>query len=235
MKNPTHSHHMESGEYVPWNLSDVLFAYVFIFVLSIIFAGTLIYSGLDFDMNVFAATLQILLSFSTLGVVYFIITQKYHSSFTKSLGLSLGMVKSAASLGIFVTAIIILVTTIITLIFSLFAGTEPQNPYIEMSEERLRWLTILALFLAPVVEEVFFRGFMQPAITKITGPFLGILITAVIFGVSHTQYLDYSIALISVTMIGVILGITKYQTGSIMPGIFAHFFNNLLALTYIMS
>ncbi|OGI03145.1 MAG: hypothetical protein A2Y25_08290 [Candidatus Melainabacteria bacterium GWF2_37_15] len=85
------------------------------------------------------------------------------------------------------------------------------------------------------MEEIFFRGFMQPAISKLAGPFFGILITALIFGISHTQYLDYSTAIFSVTAIGLILGITKYKTGSVMPGIFAHFFNNLLAVVFIMS
>ncbi|MCK5176638.1 MAG: CPBP family intramembrane metalloprotease, partial [Candidatus Aenigmarchaeota archaeon] len=55
------------------------------------------------------------------------------------------------------------------------------------------------------------------------------------FGLSHTQYIDYGAAIFSVTGIGLILGITKYKTGSVMPGIFAHFFNNLLAVIYLVT
>jgi len=237
MKNPSHIQHIETRheQYVPWTIFDVFFSYVFIFALSIIFAGIMLYAGMDINMNFFLVVLQILLSFSTLAIVYLIVTKKYQVPFSEAFGLSLNRLPSSISLGIFATAIIILTTTFISVIFSQFTGTEPKNPYMEMPEDRLRWITILAVFFAPIVEEIFFRGFMQPAISKLAGPFFGILITALIFGISHTQYLDYSTAIFSVTAIGLILGITKYKTGSVMPGIFAHFFNNLLAVVFIMS
>jgi len=237
MKNDLHSRYIEAGhdEYVPWGIVDVFFSYVFIFALSIIFAGVMFYVGLDFNMNFFSVVLQVLLSVSTFVIVYVIVTQKYKVPFNEAFGFSADRIPGSVSQGIFVTALIIISTTIISILFSKLSGAEPINPYRSMSEERFKWLTILALFFAPVVEEIFFRGFMQPAISKIVGSFLGIFITAVIFGISHTQYLDYSTAIFSVTVIGLILGITKYKTGSVMPGIFAHFFNNLLAVVYLAS
>ncbi len=237
MKNNIQAHHLETrhDEYVPWGIIDVLFSYMFIFALSIIFAGLMFQAGLDFNMNYFVVVLQILLSLSTLAIVYLIVTKKYNISFSEAFGLSMDKIPSSISLGIFVTALIIISTTFISVMFSEMTGDAPANPYKSMPEERFKWITILAIFFAPVVEEIFFRGFMQPAISKITGPFLGILVTAIIFGVSHTQYLDYNTAIFSVTAIGLILGITKYRTGSVMPGIFAHFFNNLLAVIYLVS
>lgn len=235
MNNPDHRQHITTSQedYVPWNLLDVFFCYVLIFGLSIIFAGTLLLAGADVNMNLFVIVMQLLLSFSTLGIVYLIITKKYKTSFNEALGLSLKNIRTSLSLGIIITASIIITTSFISLIFSEFAAAPEQNPYMEMSQERLKLITILAIFIAPIVEEIFFRGFMQPAISKLTGPFLGIVITALIFAVSHTQYLEYSTALYSVTAIGIILGVTRYKTGSVMPGIFAHFFNNLLAVAVI--
>ena len=237
MKNLSHEHYIEIKHdvYVPWGIFDVIFSYIFIFILSIIFAGSLLYAGLDVNMVLFSIILQILLSFSALIVIYLIVTKKYDISFARAFGLSFENLRPSLNTGIFVTAIIIITTTFISMVFYFFTGIEPRNPYIEMTEQKLKWLTILAIFLAPIVEEIFFRGFMQPAISKLTGPFLGIIITALIFGASHTQYIDYSAAIFSVTAIGLILGITKYYTGSVMPGIFAHLFNNVLAILYIVT
>lgn len=237
MKNPGSEQHIETrhDEYVPWNIMDVFFSYVFIFALTIIFAGAMFYLGLDFNMNYFTIILQILISLSTLAIIYLIVTKKYKVPFYEAFGLSFEKVHAAAGLGVFITAIIILSTTFISYFFSQTTGVEPTNPYKDIPIERFRWLTFLAIFSAPIVEEIFFRGFMQPAISRLAGPFLGIIITALIFGISHTQYLDHTTAIFSVTTIGLILGIAKYRTGSVMPGIFAHFFNNLLAVVFIVS
>lgn len=237
MNNPIQPHQIitKHEEYVPWTIFDVFFTYVLIFSLSVIMAGVMLYTGFDINMNFFTIVLQILLSLSTLTIVYLIVTQKYKVPFAEAFGLSFDKIHASVSLGLFITAIIILSTTFISVMFSQFTGVEPKNPYIDMPEEKFKWLTILAIFFAPVVEEIFFRGFMQPAISKIAGPFFGILITAMIFGISHTQYLDYATAIFSVTTIGLILGIVKYKTGSVMPGIFAHLFNNLLAVIYIVT
>jgi len=40
-----------------------------------------------------------------------------------------------------------------------------------MPAEKLRIISLLAVFIAPVVEEIFFRGFMQPALVKNLGMF----------------------------------------------------------------
>ena len=104
-----------------------------------------------------------------------------------------------------------------------------------MTEDKLRAVVFLAVFIAPFIEEIFFRGFMQSALIKTFGAMPGILLTALIFGVSHTQYFDYNSALFAVTAIGLILGITKYYTGSVIPGMFAHLFNNLIASLSILS
>lgn len=225
----------KNEEHVPWGVFDVIFSYILIFALSIIFAGSMLLAGLDENMNFFLVMLQITLSLSTLAIVYLIVTKKYKIPFSEAFGLSYSRIHSSLNIGIFITAIIILTTTLISLLFSGLTGADSGNPYSGFTEERLRWLSILSIFFAPIVEEIFFRGFMQPAISKLLGSFFGIILTAIIFGVSHTQYLEYNAAIFSVTAIGLILGVARYKTGSVMPGIFAHFFNNLLAIIYLLK
>ncbi len=223
-------------ENVPWQISDVIFTYVLIFVISLIFIGILLHLSLDINIGLFTAFLQLSISFATLGIVYFIVTLKYQVPFKEAFGIYFHKTPYFFKQGILAIAAIIISTTIIGLVFSQFtSGLEKHSPYSSMPEDKIRAIIFLAIFIAPIIEEIFFRGFMQPALVKTVGAFPGILITALIFGVSHTQYLEYNIALISVTTIGIILGVTKYYSNSVMPGIFAHLLNNLIAAITLFS
>lgn len=237
MENQQYTYHSEiqNESDVPWGISDVVFVYLCIFILSIIFAGTMLYVNLDIDRNIYSIVFQTLLSLSILALVYIIVTKRYNTPFKEAFGISFSKLPGFVNQGVIVTAIIIVATTLIGLIFSQFVDSPERNPYMDMPVDRFRWFTLLAIFFAPIVEEIFFRGFMQPALVKKTSVFWGILITALIFGISHTQYLDFGAAMISVTVIGLILGIARHKTGSVMPGIFAHFFNNILAVVYILT
>ncbi|HSA07029.1 MAG TPA: type II CAAX endopeptidase family protein [Candidatus Gastranaerophilales bacterium] len=236
MEKPEYAYYedIKSNSSAPWKISDVIFIYFCIFILSMIFMGSMLYANININANTYSIIFQALLSLSILVLIYLIVTQKYNMSFKDAFGIYFEKMPIFMRQGIIVTAIMVGTTTLIGLAFSLFTGIESGNPYSEMPIEKFRWLTFLALFFAPIVEEFFFRGFMQPAIIKKTGVFSGILITALIFGLSHFQYMDYTAAIISVTAIGLILGIVRYKTGSVMPGIFAHFFNNLLAIAHIL-
>jgi len=222
-------------EHVPWKISDVIFAYVLVFVVSLIFVGIFLYASLDMNIGLFTALLQIAVSLATLGIVYAVVTIKYQIPFKEAFGIYFHKTPYFFKQGILAAIAIILCTTLISFTFSHFGEVSKQNPYTLMPEDKIKAIIFLAIFIAPIIEEIFFRGFMQPALVKTLGAFPGILITALIFGVSHSQYLDYNAALVAVTTIGLILGITKYYTGSVMPGIFAHLFNNLLAAISLLS
>lgn len=220
---------VKNDSQVPWKISDVIFAYVFIFAFLIFATGILFLFNVDVNTSLFPAILQIILSFTTLSMIYLIVTQKYHISFLKAFGISVNKIPTHFIQGVMISFILILSTTLVSYMFLQFAGIPKQNPYVNVPAEKLRMISFLAVFLAPFVEELFFRGFMQPTLVKSLGAFGGIFVTALIFGFSHAQYFDYSVALAAVTVIGLVLGVTRYYTGSIMPGIFAHLLNNLFA------
>lgn len=222
-------------ESLPWNIPDVIYTYVLIFVVSLIFMGILLYASLDINIGLFTALLQLCISAVTLILVYSFVTIKYDIPFKDAFGIHFHKIPFFFKQGIVSAGAIFLSTTIISFIFSEFGPAARQNPYMSMPEDKIRAIIFLAVFIAPIIEEIFFRGFMQPALIKAMGAFPGIVITALIFGVSHTQYLEYNAALVAVTTIGLILGVTKYYTNSVIPGIFAHLLNNLLAAISLLS
>lgn len=220
---------MMKEEQVPWSLIDVIFTYVFIFALSVFAVGLLLMTGIDANISLFPAVLQVLLSVITISIIFLIVSKKYKIPITNAFGFSAKLFPSHFVQGIAVSFILVISTSLVSYFFTEIIGVTRQNPYINMSAEKMRIISIMAVMLAPSVEEIFFRGYMQPALVKSFGIFGGIFLTALIFGLSHSQYLDYSTALVAVTVIGLILGITRHYTNSVVPGIVAHLFNNFFA------
>lgn len=227
--------HTRLDEQMPWKISDVIFTYVFIFVLSLIIVGGLMYASFDVNVGIFTALLQIFISLVTLTIIYYFVVIKYEVPIKEAFGLYFDKIPYFLKSGAFAAAAIVMTTSSINYLFTTFNDTVEKNPYSFMPEDKLRAIIFLAIFIAPIVEELFFRGFMQPALVRTLGAFPGVFVTALIFGMSHTQYLEYNVALVSVTCIGLILGAAKYYTNSVIPGIFAHLLNNMLAVLSLLS
>jgi uncharacterized protein len=84
------------------------------------------------------------------------------------------------------------------------------------------------VFLAPVVEETFFRGFMFRGIEQSRlGPIGAILITTTIWTFIHIQYDWFEMLL--VFTIGIFLGVARARTNSIYVTIAIHSLINLIA------
>ncbi len=87
------------------------------------------------------------------------------------------------------------------------------------------------IFLMAVVpaicEELAFRGFIFGGLVQGNGKLRAIVISAVVFGISH-GVLQQSIA---ATVMGVMLGWIALRTGSVLPGILIHFTNNALSVS----
>ena len=90
-------------------------------------------------------------------------------------------------------------------------------------------LVILAI-LPAIAEEVFFRGVLQRLFIQITRrPWIGIIITAMIFSALHGQFLGFIPRLV----LGIVLGALYWYSGSIYPGMIAHFLNNAVQVILV--
>lgn len=84
---------------------------------------------------------------------------------------------------------------------------------------------ITVVILAPVLEEVIFRGIILKGFLKNYNPTKAIIVSALLFGLFHLNPWQA----IGASFVGVILGWVYYKTKSIVPCIIIHFVNNLLA------
>ena len=82
---------------------------------------------------------------------------------------------------------------------------------------------ILSLGLAPIMEEVFFRGFLFGGLRGRWGVFLAALGTGFLFALAHVDPLVF----IPFTAVGMIFAWGYVYSGSILAGVIAHFLFNL--------
>lgn len=86
--------------------------------------------------------------------------------------------------------------------------------------------------LAPAVcEELLFRGFLQPRLTRLLGPGVGVLFASLAFAAFHID----PVHVVLVFPLGLWLGFLCYRSGSIFPAILGHFVNNVVAVISVMS
>jgi hypothetical protein len=87
-------------------------------------------------------------------------------------------------------------------------------------------LVILAIaVVAPIVEEIAFRGYLFPALTRWRGPWLGAALTAVLFAAAHAGV--YPVRFLPALMaFGFGACVLFWLTGSLLPSIALHALNN---------
>ena len=90
-------------------------------------------------------------------------------------------------------------------------------------------LAAFGVLVAPLVEELFFRGFLYPALARWTGSSASILITAAAFASLHGAQLAYSWApLLVLFVVGAVLTTIRARTKSVATCVLVHMGYNLL-------
>ena len=91
------------------------------------------------------------------------------------------------------------------------------------------WFSVVFLMamIPAICEEIAFRGFIFGGLVRDNGKYRAILVTAVMFGISH-GVLQQSIA---ATLMGLILGWITLRTGSLIPCMLVHVTNNALSVS----
>lgn len=105
---------------------------------------------------------------------------------------------------------------------------ETLNPYAQLTGTPLGRLSLalLAVGIAPLLEEFFFRGLIQRPLERRWGPARAILFTGALFAAIHLLPWVFPLHL----LLGLAFGWVVYATRSIWPGVILHAANNAAAL-----
>lgn len=88
------------------------------------------------------------------------------------------------------------------------------------------WLIIPLVILAPIVEELAFRGLLYGYLRGRWNIAISVIVSALIFGVLH-------VVIPPLFVMGVILALVAQRTKSLLPGMVLHATNNLLVVLII--
>jgi len=124
---------------------------------------------------------------------------------------------------------VLLVILVITFVAArMFEYKPPLQPivkvFMEEKQTGILWLSaVFAAVFGPVAEEIFFRGFMYPAIKRITGGIGAVIITSVIFAALHAHLAGF----MPIMALGILLAYLYEKTGSLASSMAVHIMHNL--------
>lgn len=87
------------------------------------------------------------------------------------------------------------------------------------------------IIMAPIVEEIFFRGLVQNRLSRVMSPIVSIGLSSVIFGVGH----GHPLWMVYAAALGAIFGVVYHKSGSILTTMLMHFgFNGINIIAYLL-
>ncbi|MCW3013792.1 MAG: Abortive infection protein [Solirubrobacterales bacterium] len=104
----------------------------------------------------------------------------------------------------------------------------PESLGVDKSNVALAATAVLVTVIAPIAEEVLFRGFVFPALRNWKGTVPAVVLTGLLFGLLHVLSAP-AYALVPLALFGSLLCLVYLKTTSLYPCIALHSINNCIA------
>lgn len=228
-------------ETVSWGVSDLIRAGIIIVFLSYLigmsqsFALRFFHIELGLDLRMMLSTFFVDIAVAWI-VFYFVIVK--HGQRLKSLGLKLPYFLSNVLTGLTAYVLTLPLLAVILLLsmwlLNLLKYTPPPQPILEvfMREDRSRVLFFLMIFVSffgPIVEEIFFRGFLYGAVRKRIGVIAAAFLTGAVFSLLHTNIAGF----LPIMTLGVLLAYLYETTGSLVASMTVHVAHNSIIVAFV--
>jgi uncharacterized protein len=99
-----------------------------------------------------------------------------------------------------------------------------------ITERELILILFAIAVVTPIAEELAFRGYLFPALTRWRGPWIGALLTALLFGVAHVVSSPVE-AIPALAVFGFGACLLFWFTGSLLPCVGLHAANNAMVMS----
>ena len=170
--------------------------------------------------------------------VFYIVCIEYRQSIT-ALGLSIvnlsGNIKQGIKRYVITLPLIILAGFIINLISSYYGQTPEMQDVVQwVLEEKSLFILVSLIFfgiiIAPIIEEIMFRGFLQPALKNSFGGRYAIAASASLFAAVHMDMF----AFLQIFILGMLLGYLYEKTQTLAASVIVHILHNSLTLVFLL-
>ncbi len=211
----------------------IAFLVIFIF-LNVLFAWLtgLLYNLGYLGSDAYNAELDALLSMSfSISVFYYLFLYRRETPGRIVSGLGLGrsvITPKRLAVGLLLFAIVAVMEAMMTA-FSGATGVRISSGAATALASLPFWFYIFSAIIAPINEEILFRGFLVPRI--------GIVASSVLFAIGHIGYNStFGVEVIGAFAFGLLSGYVYKRTGSLYPSIIAHILVNAstLILTFVI-
>jgi len=226
---------------VPWGIADVLKAAI-IAVFSGYMLGALtsivskpLHFNIDPNLGMILGTFSIDV-IAGITIFYFVMV-KYREKLS-SLGIaSAGFyrnVLSGITAYVFILPILIAVLILSMLYLNAIGYKFPAQPVFDMFLEEKRsnvvlFLTVFVAILGPIIEEIFFRGFLYSAVRKRFGVLSGVLLSAALFSMLHTNVTGFA----PIIILGILMAFLYETTGSLVAPMAVHIIHNSIIVGFV--
>jgi uncharacterized protein len=147
----------------------------------------------------------------------------------RAMGLSRDRLASGLRLGLAAAPLLFLLLLLVQLLLRAFGVQQTQLEQLQGLRSATGWqyvlVAVVAAVVAPIAEEIYFRGYVFRAYLEQKGPVPAYLFSSALFALVHLN----PQALVPIFVMSLGLAFLYHRTGSIIPGIAAHGFNNGLA------
>lgn len=231
----------------PWNVPLAFITFILSIFLLVFFGSVpvMIYGAmldipseqlLDFAMQpnqVFIGLLgTIPAHILTLLLCWKVVTRNGDFPASKTLGFSWG----GFNLGYCILVVILFYVVFGTMIYYFGAPETEMDKIIQSSRAAVYTVAFLAIFTAPLVEELVYRGVLYSALQRSVGVASAILLTTAVFALIHVpQYKTSLIAIMTILVLSLGLTIVRWKSKNLWPCIVIHLiFNGIQAVILVL-
>jgi membrane protease YdiL (CAAX protease family) len=219
-----------ANDSVPWRPIDNWIGVAMLAIIDVIIFGILLQQERRAELAQSAAVVLLELAY-LLPVVFIFAWRGVHWKYLRFESFRWDMLAIGCGLLIGSYVIIILHNALLFLL-----GVDTQGENIMKLFAKLDsplWFFIVGAIFAPLVEEIFFRGFLFQGFRARYGWATAMLLSAGIFAVAHLDL----VVLIPTFILGCLLAYVYHRSNSIWPGVILHFLVNSFGLlgAYVAS
>lgn len=174
----------------------------------------------------------------TLGLTWLIVTERGRRPFWKTVGFEWPQKMSPLMVTMLSLLLALVLLALAWAVTTLYGGGKTQLDFLIESSIQTRFATaFVAVFTAPLVEEVIYRGVIYSALEKAAGVGIAVAVVSLLFaGVHVFQYINNISVITVITLLSITLTVTRAVTGKMLPSFIIHLvFNGVQSLLIVLG
>lgn len=232
--------------FCPWGILDVLFAAATFLAVQVVCAVVLHpWIPVGEEAPAWVMSVAIIASGLAALTVVFVLLRMRYGFWPRDIGLDFSRWPRALLLAVVLLALVLALRVPMAAVFEYLhvrAGEEIVRQHViermlaDKSWAAMALMVVAAVVVAPVWEEIAFRGFLQPFLGRWMGPRTALVVTAVLFALIHEERdVRFFMAPILIFPLALALGYARQRTGRLAAPILLHVLHNSLTVAVVIA